>query len=85
MLLELAGPGIEVLQAAAGLALYHSAASVRRQVIVAGPLPENGPLLRFRGPDRGRLALYRVRVLKVTGDDYALGDPTEYRAVAAPN
>ncbi|MDE2719308.1 SwmB domain-containing protein [Candidatus Palauibacter polyketidifaciens] len=85
VLLELEGPGIEAVEPAAGLELYHSAASApagRHRIVVAGPL-EDGPLVRFRVPDRGRLSLYRIRVLQVTGEDYALGDPGEYRAVAA--
>ncbi|MYK00406.1 MAG: hypothetical protein F4037_00395 [Gemmatimonadales bacterium] len=82
VLLELDGPGITAFEPAAGLDLYRSAAPGRHRIVVAGPLPENGPLVRFRVPDRGRLALYRVRVLQVTGEDYALGDPGEYRAVA---
>ena len=84
VLLELEGPGITAVEAAPGLELFHSAATGRRRIVVAGPL-EDGPLVRFRVPDRGRFARYRVRILQVTGEDYALGDPTEYRAVAAPN
>jgi len=82
VLLELEGPGIEAIEAAAGLQLYTSAAPGRHRIVVAGPL-DDGPLLRFRVPDRARHSLYRVRVLQVTGGDYSLGDPGEYRAVAA--
>ncbi|MYA32414.1 MAG: hypothetical protein F4037_01600 [Gemmatimonadales bacterium] len=85
VLLELEGPGITAVEAAAGLELYRSGAQEgRHRIVVAGPL-EDGPLLSFRVPDRGRVDLYRVRVLEVTGQDYALEDPEEYRAVAAPN
>ena len=84
VLLELEGPGIGAVVGAGGLELHHSAAGGRHRIVVAGPL-ESGPLLRFRVPDRGRLGLYRVRVLQVTGEDYALGDTGEYRAVAASN
>ena len=44
-----------------------------------------GPLVQFRVPDRGQFALYRVRVLEVTGEGYGLRDPTEYRAVVIMN
>ena len=84
VLLELEGPGIEAVVGAAGTQVYHFAASGRQRIVVAGPL-ESGPLLRFRVPDRAQLALYRVRVLQVTEEDYRLGDTGEYRAVASPN
>ncbi|MDE2719307.1 Calx-beta domain-containing protein [Candidatus Palauibacter polyketidifaciens] len=84
VLLELEGPGIEAVEAPPGLELYHSAASGRHRIVVAGDL-DSGPLLRFRVPDRGRPGLYRVRVLQVTGEDYGLRDSRAYRAVAAPN
>ena len=84
VLLELEGPGIEAVAGAAGLAVYHSAASGRHRIVVAGPL-ESGPLLRFLVPDRGRLALYRVRVLQVTGEDYGLRETGEYLAVITPH
>ena len=84
VLLELEGPGIEAVVGTAGTQVYHFAASGRQRIVVAGPL-ESGPLLRFRVPDRAQLALYRVRVLQVTGEDYGLGDTAKYRAVASPN
>ncbi len=79
VLLELEGPGIEAVRAP-GFELYESKAPGRHRIIVAGSL-EAGPLMRFRVPDRGRLPLYRVRVIEVTGEDYQLGDPGQYRAV----
>ena len=79
VLLELEGPGIETVRAP-GLDLYESSAPGRHQVVVAGSL-RAGPLMQFRVPDRGQLPLYRVRVVQVTGEDYALRDPGEYRAV----
>ncbi|WP_420635722.1 Calx-beta domain-containing protein [Candidatus Palauibacter sp.] len=84
VLLELEGPGIEAVVGAPGLELYHSAAPGRDRIVVAGSL-EDGPLLRFRVPDRGQLARYRVRVLQVTGEDYGLRDVGEYRALVASN
>ena len=79
VLIELEGPGIETVRAP-GLDLYESSEPGRHQVVVAGSL-RAGPLVQFRVPDRGQLPLYRVRVVQVTGEDYALRDPGEYRAV----
>ena len=79
VLLELEGPGIETVRAH-GFELYESRAPGRHQIIVAGSL-EAGPLVRFRVPDRNQLPLYGIRVLQVTGEDYGLRDPGEYRAV----
>ena len=83
VLLELEGPEIEAVEAAAGLELYHSAASGKHRIVVAGPL-EDGPLLRFRVPDRGRISQYRIRVLQVTGEDFGLRDLGGHRAVISP-
>ncbi|MXX35488.1 MAG: hypothetical protein F4Z50_12110, partial [Gemmatimonadetes bacterium] len=82
VLLELEGPGIEAVRAP-GLEVYESGASGRRRVILAGPV-EAGPLMQFHVPDRNRLALYRVRVVEVTGEDYGLRDAGEYRTVLRP-
>ena len=79
VLLELEGPGIEAVVGAAGLELYRSAASGRHRIVVAGAL-DTGPLVRFRVPERGRLDLYRIRVVQVTGEDYGLRDAGDYRA-----
>ena len=79
VLLELEGPGIETVRAP-GLDVYQSAAPGPRQLVVSGAL-RSGALVQFRVPDRGQLPLYRVRVVQVTGEDYALRDPGEYRAV----
>ena len=83
VLIELEGPGIETVRAP-GLDLYQSAAPGRHQIVVAGSL-RSGALVEFRVPDRGQLSLYRVRVVQVTGEDYALRDPGEYRAVIKLN
>ena len=83
VLIELEGPGIETVRAP-GLDLYESSEPGRHQVVVAGSL-RAGPLVQFRVPDRGQLPLYRVRVVQVTSEDYALRDPGEYRAVITLN
>ena len=83
VLLEFEGPAIDAVRAP-GLDLYESGAPGPRRIVVAGSL-RPGPFVQFRVPDRGRFALYSVRVLEVTGEDYGLRDPTEYRAVVVMN
>ena len=83
VLLELEGPTIDAVRAP-GLELYESSAPGPHRIVVAGVL-RPGPLVQFRVPDRGQFALYRVRVLEVTGEGYGLRDPTEYRAVVIMN
>ena len=83
VLLELEGPTIDAVRAP-GFELYESRVSGRHQIVVAGSL-RPGPFVQFRVPDRNRFALYRVRVLEVTGEGYGLRDPTEYRAVVIMN
>ena len=83
VLLELEGPGIETVRAP-GFELYESTAPGRHRIVVAGSL-RAGPLAQFRVPDRNHLARYRVRVIEVTGEDYQLRDPAEYRAVIISN
>ncbi len=79
VLLELEGPGIAEVRAP-GFELFESRASGRHQVMVAGAL-RAGPVLQIRVPDRNRVSLYRVRVMQVAGEDYALRDEAEYRTV----
>ena len=83
VLLELEGPTIDAVRAP-GLELYESSSPGPHRIVVAGVL-RPGPLVQFRVPDRGQFALYRVRVLEVTGEGYGLRDPTEYRAVVIMN
>ena len=78
VLLQLEGPGIETVRAL-GFELFESGASGRRQVILAGSLGP-GPLLQFHVPDRNLLPLYRIHIVQVTGEDYGLRDPGDYRA-----
>ncbi|GEM_PF-1242669 len=82
-LLELEGPTIDAVRAS-GLELYESGTGERHQIVVAGVL-RPGPLMQFHVPDRNQFAMYRVRVLQVTGEGYGLRDPTEYRAVVVTN
>ena len=83
VLLEFEGPAIDAVRAP-GFELYESSAPGPQRIVVAGSL-RPGPFVQFRVPDRGQFALYRVRVLQVTGEDYGLRDPTEYRAVVVMN
>ncbi len=79
VLLELEGPTIDAVRAP-GLELYESSAPGPHRIVVAGVL-RPGPLVQFRVPDRNQFALYSVRVLEVTGEDYGLRDAGEYQAV----
>ncbi len=79
VLLELEGPTIDAVRAP-GLELYESSVPGPHRIVVAGVL-RPGPLVQFRVPDRGQFALYSVRVLEVTGEDYGLRDAGEYQAV----
>ena len=79
VLLEFEGPTIDAVRAP-GLELYESSAPGPHRIVVAGVL-RPGPLVQFRVPDRNQFALYRVRVLQVTGEDDGLRDVGEYQAV----
>ena len=76
------GPAIDSLRAA-DYELYRSRATAPTQVIIAGPL-SSGPILEFWVPHRPLLAQYRVELLQVAGDDYALGDLAGYSALISP-
>ena len=79
VLLELEGPTIDAVRAP-GLELYESSAPGPHRIVVAGVL-RPGALVQFRVPDRNQFALYRVRVVEVTGEDYGLRDVEEYQAM----
>ncbi len=72
------GPAIDSLRAPDyELILEAEPATTRREVIIAGSL-STGPLLEFHVPDRAYHAQYRVQLLQVSGEDYALRDPSSY-------
>ena len=77
-MLVIEGPAIDSLQAP-GLELIETdeSTSTRREVVIAGALP-HGAALRIWAPDRRDHAQYRVRLLQVAGEDYALQDPAAY-------
>ena len=78
------GPGIDSLQAP-GFDLYESGGTSSRQIIVAGAL-STGPVVQFRVPDRNdHPTQYRVRLLQVSGEDYALGEPSAYKVAISRN
>ena len=76
------GPAIDSVRAA-DYELYRSRATSPTQVIIAGPLA-SGPVLEFWVPHVRFRAQYRVHLLQVAGDDYALKDPTGYSALISP-
>ena len=55
--------------------------STRREVVIAGALPPDGPVLRVWVPHRGDHARYRVRLLQVAAEDFTLGDLSVYGSV----
>ena len=80
-MLVVEGPAIDSLQAP-GLEMFETeeSSSTRREVIIAGALPD-APVLRVWVPHRGDEARYRVRLLQVAGEDFALRDLSVYGSV----
>ena len=78
-LLVIEGPGIESVYTS-GYELYESENTSPRQIVVAGAL-STGPIVEFQVPDRGLQALYRVRLLQVSGEDYSMKDVSDYKVV----
>ena len=80
-MLVIEGPAIDSLQAP-GLEMFETeeSSSTRREVIIAGALPD-APVLRVWVPHRGDEARYRVRLLQVAGEDFALRDLSVYGSV----
>ena len=81
-MLVIEGPAIDSLQAP-GLEMFETeeSSSTRREVIIAGALPPDGPVLRVWVPHRGDHARYRVRLLQVAAEDFALRDLSVYGSV----
>ena len=81
-MLVIEGPAIDSLQAP-GLKMFETdeSSSTRREVVIAGALPPDGPVLRVWVPHRGDHARYRVRLLQVAGEDFTLGDLSVYGSV----
>ena len=81
-MLVVEGPAIDSLQAP-GLEMFETdeSSSTRREVVIAGALPPDAPLLRVWVPHRGDHARYRVRLLQVAAEDFTLGDLSVYGSV----
>ena len=79
-MLVIEGPGIESLQAPGFEVIQlDESSATRRQVIIAGDLA-TGPVLQVGVPHVGDYAGYRVSLLQVAAEDYALRDLAQYRA-----
>ena len=70
VVLFIAGPMFDSLQAAPDLTLYHVPADGGVRVFVAGSLPQSGTLLRFWTADRGRILEYGGRVAEAAARNY---------------
>ena len=81
-MLVVEGPAIDSLQAP-GLEMFETeeSSSTRREVVIAGALPPDAPVLRVWVPHRGDHARYRVRLLQVAAEDFTLGDLSVYGSV----
>ena len=81
--LAIEGPDIGALRTP-GLDVFESEVEtadggIRREIIVAGPLAEKR-VLEFQVRDRRLASLYRVRLIEVTGADFAPRDPSAFQA-----
>ncbi|WP_420635077.1 Calx-beta domain-containing protein [Candidatus Palauibacter sp.] len=78
-MLVVEGPAIDSVQAP-GLEIFETdeSSSTRREVVIAGALPPDAPVLRVWVPHRGDQARYRIRLLQVAGEDFTLRDLTAY-------
>ena len=78
-MLVIEGPAIDSVQAP-GLEIFETdeSSSMRREVVIAGALPPDAPVLRVWVPHRGDQARYRVSLLQVAAEDFTLGDPEDY-------
>ena len=63
-------PGFELIRAAAASSTVH-------RVVIAGDLA-SGPMLEVWVPDVGAAARYRVMLLQIAGEGFALRDPARY-------
>ncbi|WP_419167979.1 hypothetical protein [Candidatus Palauibacter sp.] len=78
-MLVIEGPAIDSVRAP-GLEMFETdeSSSMRREVVIAGALPPDAPVLRVWVPHRGDQARYRVSLLQVAAEDFTLGDPEDY-------
>ena len=78
VLLELEGPGIEILRSP-GFELYECRAPERHQIILAGSV-RPGPLMQFHVPDRNQLHLLRIPTIAITRSDEPITDSGGFRS-----
>ncbi len=78
-MLVVEGPAIDSVQAP-GLEIFETddSSSTRREIVIAGALAPDAPVLRIWVPHRGDEARYRVSLLQVAGRDFTLRDLTAY-------
>ena len=78
-MLVIEGPAIDSVQAP-GLEIFETdeSSSTRREVVIAGALAPDAPVLRVWVPHRGDEARYRIRLLQVAGEDLSLRDLAAY-------
>lgn len=79
VVLVVAGPAFDSLQAAPDLTVYHVPAEDGLSVFVAGEIPQSGTLFRFWTEDRGRIGEYGGRVTQVAARSYEQRDPASVR------
>ena len=75
VVLFVAGPMFDSLQAAPDLALYHVPADGGVRVFVGGAIPQSGTLFRFWTDDRGRIRQYGGQVTQAAARTYEQRDP----------
>ncbi|WP_420463067.1 hypothetical protein [Candidatus Palauibacter sp.] len=76
--LAIEGPNIGAVRAP-GFEVFESEGATGKEIILAGA-PTKGSILEFHVPDRRLGPEYRVRLIQVTGDDYAPRDVSAYTA-----
>ena len=79
VVLFVAGPMFDSLQAAPDLALYHVPAQGGMHLFVAGAIPQSGTLFRFWTDDRARVREYGGRVAQAAASSYEQRDPSGAR------
>lgn len=75
VVLFVAGPQLDSLQAAPELTLYHVPAEGGIHAFVAGAIPQSGTLLRFWTDDRSRVREYGGRVAQAAARNYEQRNP----------
>ena len=79
VVLFVAGPHFDSLQAVPDLTLYYVPADGGMQVFLAGGIPQSGTLFRFWTEDRPRVREYGGRIQQVAARNYEQRDPGSAR------